>query len=62
MGNHEQLGRSVEDSITRLFAEHGTRILRLENATIESAGERMNLIGVDYQTRCAVRPSRARAS
>ncbi len=49
MGNHERWA-GVEDSITRLFAEHGAKMLRLENATIASAGERLNLIGVDYQT------------
>ena len=57
MGNHE-LWAGVEDSITRLFAERGTRILRLENALIESAGERLNLIGVDYQTRTRFGPPR----
>jgi hypothetical protein len=48
MGNHERWAR-VEASITRLFAERGARMLRQENAQIESAGERLNLIGVDYQ-------------
>lgn len=57
LGNHEQWA-GVSNSITRLFAEHGTRILRLENATIESAGERMNLIGVDYQSRVPFGPAR----
>ncbi len=49
MGNHERWA-NVEDSITRLFAEHGAKMLRLENATLESAGERLNLIGVDFET------------
>ena len=57
MGNHERWA-GVEDSITRLFAEHGAKMLRLENATIESAGERLNLIGVDYQTRMRFGPPR----
>ena len=49
LGNHERWA-GVEDLITRLFAERGIKILRLENATIASAGERLNLIGIDYQT------------
>jgi len=55
MGNHERLA-GVEDSITRLFARHGAKMLRLENAAIESAGERLNLIGVDYQTQTRFGP------
>jgi hypothetical protein len=55
LGNHEHWA-GVEDSITRLFAERGIKMLRLENATIASAGERMNLIGVDYQTRTPFGP------
>ncbi len=50
IGNHE-IWAGVEDSITRLFAAQGTRILRQENVTLASAGERLNLIGVDYQSR-----------
>ena len=57
LGNHETWAH-VEDSITRLFAERGTKILRLENAAIESAGERLNLIGVDYQSRTRFGPTR----
>jgi len=49
LGNHE-IWAGVEDSITRLFTAHGTKILRQENAVIASGGERLNLIGVDYQT------------
>jgi hypothetical protein len=49
MGNHERWA-GVENSITRLFAAQGAKMLRHENAAIESAGERLNLIGVDYQT------------
>ena len=55
LGNHEAWAH-VEDSITGLFAERGVKILRLENATIESAGERLNLIGVDYQSRVRFGP------
>ena len=55
LGNHEAWAH-VEGSITRLFAEHGAKILRLENAAIESAGERLNLIGVDYQSRARFGP------
>jgi hypothetical protein len=57
LGNHE-IWAHVEGSITRLFAERGTKILRLENAAIESAGERLNLIGVDYQSRGPFGPRR----
>jgi predicted MPP superfamily phosphohydrolase len=48
----------VEDSITTHFAQSGARILRHANAVIESAGERLNLIGVDYQTRTPFGPPR----
>ncbi len=57
LGNHEQWA-GVENSISRLFAEHGARMLRLANATIASSGERLNLIGVDYQTRMRFGPPR----
>ncbi len=49
IGNHE-IWAGVEDSITRLFAAQGTKVLRQENVTLASAGERLNLIGVDYQS------------
>ena len=55
LGNHERWAH-VEDSITRLFAGKGAKILRLENATIESGGECLNLIGVDYQSRTPFGP------
>jgi hypothetical protein len=55
LGNHE-LWCEVEDSITRLFAAEGVKILRRESAAIESGGERLNLIGVDYQTRTRFGP------
>ncbi len=49
-GNHE-IYTETEDSITRLFAAVGIRILRQERALIQSHGEVVNLIGVDYQQR-----------
>lgn len=50
LGNHE-MWTETEDSITRLFAQKEIRILRQERAAIESGGETLNLIGVDFQTR-----------
>jgi predicted MPP superfamily phosphohydrolase len=55
LGNHEHWA-DVEDSITRLFATQGVRILRHENALIQSSGERLNLIGVDFQSRAPYGP------
>jgi len=49
LGNHE-LWTRTEDSITRLFAARGIRILRGERATIRAQGESLNIIGVDFQT------------
>ncbi len=46
LGNHEQESET-EDSITRLFAAKGIRILRQERAPIRLRGGTMNLIGVD---------------
>jgi predicted MPP superfamily phosphohydrolase len=57
LGNHEQWA-GVEDSITRRFARHGARMLRHESAAIESSGERINLIGVDYESRAPFGPPR----
>jgi len=48
LGNHE-IYTETEDSITRLFAAEGIRILRQERAAIQSRREMLNLIGVDYQ-------------
>ena len=48
LGNHE-FYTETEDSITRLFAAEGIRILRQERVPIQSHGEVLNLIGVDYQ-------------
>jgi predicted MPP superfamily phosphohydrolase len=49
LGNHE-IYTGTEDSITRLFAAAGIRILRQEQAPIQLSGEMLNLIGVDYQS------------
>jgi len=48
LGNHE-FYTETEESITRLFAAGGIRVLRQEGAPIQSHGEVLNLIGVDYQ-------------
>jgi predicted MPP superfamily phosphohydrolase len=50
LGNHE-LWTGTEDSITRLFAARGVRILRHTRAPIHLHGETLNLLGVDFQTR-----------
>jgi uncharacterized protein len=50
LGNHE-IYAEAEDSITKLFTERGTKILRYKNAAIETSGEHINLIGVDYESR-----------
>jgi len=55
LGNHE-MWAAVEDSITRLFARRGIRILRGERAAIRSGGEVINLLGVDYQSRSPMGP------
>jgi hypothetical protein len=46
LGNHES-STHTEESITRLFAVQGIRILRQERAPIQLHGETLNLIGVD---------------
>jgi predicted MPP superfamily phosphohydrolase len=46
LGNHES-EMQTEESITRLFAAQGIRILRQERAPIQLQGETLNLIGVD---------------
>jgi predicted MPP superfamily phosphohydrolase len=50
LGNHEIYTRT-EDSITRLFAACGTRILRQQRAAIVAQGAALNLIGFDFQPR-----------
>jgi len=46
LGNHEAEG-GIEESITRLFAAQGIRILRQEREPIRLGGEMLNLIGID---------------
>jgi predicted MPP superfamily phosphohydrolase len=46
LGNHEVITQT-EESITRLFAAQGIRILRQDRAPIQFDGETLNLIGVD---------------
>lgn len=46
LGNHESI-TDTEESITRLFAAQGIRILRQERAPIQLHGETLNLLGVD---------------
>jgi len=55
LGNHE-MWAGVENSITRLFALRGIRILRDEQAWIKCGGEAINLLGVDYQSRSPMGP------
>jgi predicted MPP superfamily phosphohydrolase len=55
LGNHEMWAK-VEDSITRLFARRGIRILRGERALIRSGGKVINLFGVDFQSRSPMGP------
>jgi len=47
MGNHEA-DVGIEDSITRLFAAQGIRMLRQEHAPIRLGDEMLNLIGIDH--------------
>jgi len=47
MGNHEA-DVGIEDSITRLFAAQGIRMLRQERALIQLGDEMLNLIGIDH--------------
>jgi uncharacterized protein len=47
MGNHEA-DVGIEDSITRLFAAQGIRMLRQERAPIRRGDEMLNLIGIDH--------------
>jgi uncharacterized protein len=47
MGNHEA-DVEIEESITRLFAAQGIRMLRQESAPIRLRDETLNLIGIDH--------------
>jgi uncharacterized protein len=58
LGNHDAWAR-VEDSITALFRQTGTRMLRGEAVPIVSNGESLNLIGVDFQSSHRFGPSPA---
>jgi predicted MPP superfamily phosphohydrolase len=49
LGNHE-LWSETEDSLSRLFAARRIRILRQTNALLELQAEKLNLIGVDFQS------------
>jgi uncharacterized protein len=55
-GNHE-IYADAQEKAAELFASHGMKLLRQENAEISWHGGKFNLIGVDYQL---VRGSRGR--
>jgi predicted MPP superfamily phosphohydrolase len=48
LGNHE-IYTETQDSITRLFAAEGVHILRQARMPLQTGGEALNLIGVDFQ-------------
>ena len=48
LGNHE-IYTETQDSITRLFATEGIHILRQARMPLQTGGEALNLIGVDFQ-------------
>lgn len=58
LGNHE-IWTHTEDSITRLFAARGIRILRQTSAVIPQGRDSINLVGVDYETENAFGHHRA---
>jgi uncharacterized protein len=47
-GNHE-IYADAEELAQELYAQHGMKLLRQENAALEFRGAKFNLIGVDYQ-------------
>jgi predicted MPP superfamily phosphohydrolase len=47
-GNHE-IYADAEQLAGELFAQHGMKMLRQENAVLDFRGAKFNLIGVDYQ-------------
>ena len=49
LGNHEMYTQT-QQSLPRLFSLAGIRILRQERVLIQSGGENLNVIGVDFQT------------
>ena len=56
LGNHDAWA-GVEDSITALFQAVNVRILRQARVSITAAGEALNLLGVDFQSRHGMGPS-----
>ena len=48
-GNHERYARA-EHEAQELFQLHGMRLLRQQRAELNWRGERLNIIGVDYQS------------
>ena len=47
-GNHE-IYANAEASAQALFQQHGMKLLRQENVQLDWHGQKLNLIGVDYQ-------------
>ena len=47
-GNHE-IYAGAENAAAQLFARYGMKLLRQQNTQLEWQGEKLNLIGVDYQ-------------
>jgi hypothetical protein len=47
-GNHE-IYADAEQLAEQLYAQHGMKMLRQENAVLDFRGAKFNLIGVDYQ-------------
>jgi uncharacterized protein len=56
-GNHEIYADAQEEA-AELFAGHGMKLLRQENAEISWRGGKFNLIGVDYQLARSIRGRR----
>ncbi len=49
LGNHD-FWSGVQESLPRLFAQAGIRILRYERSPLQLHGEKLNLIGVDFES------------
>src|SRR5207344_549066 len=49
LGNHD-FWSGVQESLPRLFAQAGTRILRYEQKRLTLGGDSLNLIGVDFES------------
>ena len=56
-GNHEIYADVGASLAAELFARHGMRMLRQENAQLVWRGQPFNLIGVDYQPQSGPRPA-----